>query len=237
MRPVLFSVGGLQVGTHDFYVLLGVVVAAAVFLAEAHRRRVLSEDLLWIVVGSLFCGAVAAKAGAFWNLVADTGGPDSAAEAIARGGRTILGGLAGAYLGAVGTKRIVGYRARTGDLFAPAVASGMAVGRWGCYFADEVQTGTMHPSFLYEVAFHVLAFVLLMRNRQRLPVPGELLKLYLFAYAVFRFGVEFVRGNEVIVAGLTGSQLFLIPSALLLGGYLIRQIRRGAYGRLEVATS
>jgi prolipoprotein diacylglyceryltransferase len=236
MRPVIFSVGSMQLGTHDFFVFLGVVAATAMFLAEAHRRRVLSEDLLWVVVGSLLCGAVAAKAGGFWNLIADTGGPDSTAEAIARGGRTILGGLAGAYLGAVGTKRIVGYRAKTGDLFAPAVALGMTVGRWGCYFADEVKTGTMHPSFLYEIAFHACAFVVLVRNRDRIPVPGELLKLYLFAYAIFRFGIEFVRGHEVVAAGLTGSQLFLIPSTLLLAGYLIRQLRRGAYGRLEVAT-
>jgi phosphatidylglycerol---prolipoprotein diacylglyceryl transferase len=236
MRPVVFSVGSLHVGTHDFFVFLGVAAATAMFLAEARRRRVLTEDLLWIVVGSLFCGAVAAKAGGLWDLIADTGGPDSAAEVFARGGRTILGGLAGAYLGAVGTKRIVGYRSKTGDLFAPAVALGMTVGRVGCYFADEVEAGTMHSSFLYEIAFHALAFVVLMRNRDRLPVPGELLKLYLFAYAIFRFCVEFVRGHEVIAAGLTGSQLFLIPSTVLLGGYLIRQVRRGAYGRLEVAT-
>ncbi|MGH2808930.1 MAG: prolipoprotein diacylglyceryl transferase [Actinomycetota bacterium] len=264
MRPVLFSVGDLHVGTHDFFVLLGVAAATAVFLFEARRRRVLGEDLLWVVVGTLFCGAIAAKAGGLWNLVSDTGGPGSAAETIARGGRTILGGLAGAYLGAVTTKRIVGYRAKTGDLFAPAVALGMAVGRWGCFLTEQVGTTTsmpwgitvsdaaaaripdcaacttglpMHPSFLYEIAFHALAFGVLVRNRDRIPVPGELLKIYLFAYAVFRFGVEFVRGNDVVVAGLTRSQLFLIPSALLLGGYLVRQIRRGAYGRLEVATT
>jgi prolipoprotein diacylglyceryltransferase len=237
MRPVIFSVGGLQLGTHDFFVFLGVVAATGMFLYEAHRRRVLSEDLLWIVVGSLFLGAVFAKAGGLWDLIAGDNSADSAGDVIARGGRTILGGLAGAYFGAIATKRIVGYRAKTGDLFAPAVALGMVVGRWGCYFADEVEAGTMHPSFLYEIAFHAVAFVVLIRNRDRVPVPGELLKLYLFAYALFRFGIEFVRGNEVIIAGLTGSQLFLIPSTLLLGGYLMRQLRRGAYGRLEVASA
>src|SRR5687767_6522342 len=168
MRPVLVSVGTLDVGAHDFFVLLGVAVATAVFMLEAKRRRVLGEDLLWVVVGSLFCGAVFAKAGGFWNLVADSGGPDSTAEVIARGGRTILGGLAGAYIGAVATKRIVGYRAKTGDLFAPAVALGMAVGRFGCYVADDVGGSTMHPSFIYEIAFHAVAFVVLMRNRDRI---------------------------------------------------------------------
>jgi prolipoprotein diacylglyceryl transferase len=264
MRPVLFSVGNLHVGTHDFFVFLGVAFATAVFLFEARRRRVLSEELLWVVVGSLFLGAVAAKAAGFWNLIADTGGPGSPGDVIARGGRTILGGLAGAYFGAIITKKVVGYRAKTGDLFAPAVALGIAVGRWGCFLTEQVGTTTsmpwgitvsdaaaaripdcaacvtglpMHPSFLYEIAFHALAFVVLVRNRDKLPVPGELLKIYLFAYAVFRFGVEFVRGNEVIVANLTRSQLFLIPSALLLGGYLLRQVLRGAYGRVEVATT
>ena len=41
-------------------------------------------------------------------------------------------GLVGAWLGVHVAKRLTGYKLRTGDLFAPAVAIGMAVGRIGC---------------------------------------------------------------------------------------------------------
>jgi phosphatidylglycerol---prolipoprotein diacylglyceryl transferase len=68
----------------------------------------------------------------------------------------------------------------------------------------------LHPSFLYEIAFHAVAFVLLWRFRDHLSKPAGLLVLYLAAYAVFRFLVEFVRANEVAWAGLTRPQLFLL---------------------------
>ena len=38
---------------------------------------------------------------------------------------------------------------------------------------------------------------MILRYRDRVPVPGDALKLYLLAAGVFRFLVEFVRGNEL----------------------------------------
>jgi prolipoprotein diacylglyceryltransferase len=82
----------------------------------------------------------------------------------------------------------------------------------------------LHPSFLYEIAFHLAMFVALLAYfRPRVHVEGDLFKIYLLAYAVFRFFVEFVRGNVVVWHGLSGSQLFLIPSSMLLLGYFVRQ--------------
>ena len=75
------------------------------------------------------------------------------------------------------------------------------------------------PSFLYESAFQLAAFVVIwwwLRHRS-LP-PGEIFVWYVGAYGVFRFLVEFVRGNEVVWHGLTRPQLFLavtIPLVLL----------------------
>jgi prolipoprotein diacylglyceryltransferase len=65
--------------------------------------------------------------------------------------------------------------------------------------------------------------------RDRITEPGELFKLYLTAYAVFRFAVEFVRGNEVAFAGLTRPQLFLLVALPFAGWHLVRQARRGVY--------
>lgn len=72
-------------------------------------------------------------------------------------------------------------------------------------------------------------FGVLLWLRPRVHVDGELLKIYLLTYAVFRFGVEFVRGNEVALYGLSRSQLFLIPSGAILLAYFWRQYKRGAY--------
>jgi prolipoprotein diacylglyceryltransferase len=56
----------------------------------------------------------------------------------------------------------------------------------------------------------------LFRLRLRGVLRDDLFKLYLLAYAPFRFLIEFVRGNPVVWHGLTRSQLFLIPSILVL---------------------
>jgi prolipoprotein diacylglyceryltransferase len=66
--------------------------------------------------------------------------------------------------------------------------------------------------------------------RPRVRVEGDLFKIYLLSYAVFRFFVEFVRGNPPLWNGLSASQLFLIPSTLLLVLYFVRG-RRRAVGR------
>ena len=90
----------------------------------------------------------------------------------------------------------------------------------------------LHPSFVYEIAFHAVAFGLLwFWLRHRIDAPGETLTLYLAAYGVFRFLVEFVRGNEVVWAGLTRPQLFLLVTVPLLLARVAWQARRGVYRR------
>ena len=48
---------------------------------------------------------------------------------------------------------------------------------------------------------------------------------------MFRFLVEFVRGNEVVWAGLTRPQLFLLVTVPLLLARVAWQVRCGVYRR------
>ncbi|HEX4499220.1 MAG TPA: prolipoprotein diacylglyceryl transferase family protein [Thermoanaerobaculia bacterium] len=238
---------------HSAFVAFGTVAAVALFLAEARRRRTLDDRLFIILTGSLFCGAVAAKLSTAWRYFAAASDP-TLLGALVYGGKSVLGGLAGAYLGAILTKRLIGYRASTGDVFAPAVALGIGIGRFGCLLTETPGTPTglswgvtvdaaraariptfpaawigvpLHPSFVYEIVFHFTMLAVLLRLRRRPELRDELFKIYLLAYAAFRFLIEFVRGNEVVWAGLTRSQLFLIPSTLLLAAYFVRRFRLG----------
>ena len=138
-------------------------------------------------------------------------------------------------------------------LFAPAVALGMAVGRVGCLLRElpGAPTGAgwgvtldaasaarvggpagvpLHLSHLYEIAFHLAAFaVIWLWLRHRLTAPGETFVLYVAAYAVMRFLVEFIRGNEVVWEGITRPQLFLALTLPLLAVRLVVGFRRGRY--------
>jgi phosphatidylglycerol:prolipoprotein diacylglycerol transferase len=240
------------VPTHGFFVGLGVLAAVLVFVHEARRRGHTDDRLLVVVTGALVGGALFMRLGT-WLQHVDLRANATLAEQWAYGNRSILGGLVGAWLGVHVAKRLCGYPLRTGDLFAPAVALGMAVGRIGCLLtelpgtptgaswgitldrADAARLGAaagvpLHPSFAYEIAFHLAAFAALWfwLRRRDLP-PGESFVWYVAAYGIFRFLVEFVRGNEVAWEGLTRPQLFLtvtIPFVLL--GIVMRG-RSGTY--------
>src|SRR3954447_17491875 len=169
--------------THGLFVGLGVLAAAAVFVVEARRRGQTDDRLFGVVAGALIGGAILMRMGT-WLQHVDLRQNASLTEQWLYGNRSILGGLFGAWLGVHVAKRLVGYRPRTGDLFAPAVALGMAVGRVGCLLTElpGTPTGTsygislepttaarlgapagvpLHPSFLYEIVFHLVAFCVL----------------------------------------------------------------------------
>lgn len=237
MHPVLVEVAGLVIGTHEFFVALGLLVAIGVFAAE-RRRRGETDPRLWAVVAvGLAWGGVFMYVGT-WFQHLDLRQNAGFAEQFLYGNRSVIGGLVGAYLGVLLGKRLTGYTSRTGAYFAPAVAAGMAVGRFGCLLTEDPGTPTgygwgivldqaaanrtgavagvpLHPSFAYEIVFQLIALGLLLRWRDRLAEPAGLLTLYVAGYAAFRFLVEFVRGNEVAWLGLTRPQLVLAVLAPL----------------------
>jgi phosphatidylglycerol:prolipoprotein diacylglycerol transferase len=248
------------VPTHALFVGLGVLAAIAVFVVEARRRGQTDERLVYVVLGAVVGGAVFMRMGT-WMQHVDLRENASVTEQWLYGNRSILGGLFGAWLGVHVAKRLVGYRIRTGDLFAPAVAIGMAVGRVGCLLTELPGTPTgstygirldadaaarlgapagvpLHPSFVYEIVFHAAAFcVLWFWLRHRLAAaPGETLTLYLAGYGIFRFLVELVRGNEVAWMGLTRPQLFLLVTVPLILLRIAWQVRKGVYRSPAPAT-
>ncbi|MUL85253.1 MULTISPECIES: prolipoprotein diacylglyceryl transferase [unclassified Mycolicibacterium] len=246
-----WHLGPVSVGVHNLFVALGVFAALLVFVAEARRRGAVNEQSVVAAAGALIGGAIGMRLTG-WVRHLDFSANPSLAQAWQFGSRSILGGLLGAYLGVLIAKRLGGYRGKTGDLFAPAVALGMAIGRIGCHLTEAPGRPTtlpwgihapantpecpgcltgaaMHPSFLYEIAFQLTAFAVLLWLRPRIGRPGELFVLYVAGYAVFRFLVEFVRANETVWLDLTRPQWFLLPSLLIVWFRLWYGYRRGYY--------
>ena len=240
--------------THDLWVGLG-VLTAGVLLTLEKRRRGIHDDRVWVLVAlAISFGAVGARLGTGLQHVHPSAN-DPALVHWAYGNRSILGGLALAYGAVLVGKRLLRMRWRTGALFAPAVAGGMAVGRVGCLLTELPGTPTavpwavtvasasdaaawgvpqgarLHPSFGYEIAFHLLALAALWYWRDRLQDPADLFTLYIAGYALFRFLVEFVRGNEVVWIGLTRPQIFLAVTLPLLIWRSVHIVRSQPTGR------
>lgn len=276
MFPTLGDLFGitLPIDTHAFFVGVGVLVAGVVFWWEARRRGQTSDAVLNTVLGALLGGGIFMRLGT-WLQSTDLRENATLAEQWAYGNRSIIGGLFGAWLGVHIAKRLTGYRERTGDLYAPAVAAGMAVGRIACLLTENPGTPcpacalgatchatngvcgigltldpetarrlgapadvALHPSFVYEIFFHAAAFaVLWWYLRKRLKAPGEMFVLYIAAYALFRFGVEFVRGNEVVFAGFTRPQLVLAATIPLILARIWYGYRHGRYDSLRCGST
>ena len=235
--------------THDLWVGLGVLTAGLVLAVEKRRRRV-QDERIWVLVAlAVAFGGVGARLGT-WLQHVSLAANDSVVVHWLYGNRSILGGLAFAYFAVLIGKRLLKMRWRTGALFAPAVAAGMAVGRIGCLLtelpgtptdlpwgvtvtsaADAATWGvpvgsTLHPSFAYEIGFHLISLAAIWFWRDRLADPADLFTLYITGYALFRFAVEPVRGNEVVWLGLSRPQLFLVLTIPLLIWRSVIAIRR-----------
>ena len=245
---------GPPIDTHSAFVAVGMAVAGLVFLLESRRRGHTDPRIPYLVLGALIGAAVAARLGT-WAQHLDPAENLGLFQQLAYGNASLLSGLVGAWLGVHVAKRIVRYPLRTGDLFAPAVALALAIGRFGCFFTEQPGTPTgaawgivldtdaaarvgapagvaLHPSFLYEIAFHAAAFAILWLWLRHQPIAaGETLTLYIAAYAIFRFFVEFVRGNEVVWQGLTRPQLFLLVTIPLVLARIAWIASRGAFRR------
>ena len=256
MYPTLHDLlgWGPPIDTHSAFVAVGLAVAGLVFLLESRRRGHTDPRIPYLVLGALIGAAVAARLGT-WAQHLDPAENLGLFQQLAYGNASLLSGLVGAWLGVHVAKRIVRYPLRTGDLFAPAVALALAIGRFGCFFTEQPGTPTgaawgivldpdaaarvgapagvpLHPSFLYEIAFHAAAFALLWLWLRHQPIAaGETLTLYVAAYAIFRFFVEFVRGNEVVWLGLTRPQLFLLVTIPLVLARIAWIASRGAFRR------
>jgi prolipoprotein diacylglyceryltransferase len=256
VHPVLAQIGPATLYTHDVFTLAGIAAGLALYYRGLRRDGVLDQRIVLISLAALLGGAIGARLITSWEAideVAAAGLPFT--YVVTHGPRSIIGGLAGGYLAIVLSKRALGYTLSTGDYYAAAIPLALVIGRIGC-FLSELPLGTptdlpwgmtvspeaaatfprcpgcdgpMHPSMLYEIGFQAVAFVVIFTRGPLLPIRGDTLKAYLLAYAVFRFSVEFVRGNEIQAAGLTGPQLVLIPLAALLAIHFVRQLRSGVY--------
>src|SRR6267142_318344 len=172
---------------------------------------------------------------------------------LARSGGVFYGGLILAVAVALWYIRKIGLPLwTTCDVFAPGIALGHVIGRFGCLFAGccygrpttlpwgitfrdpfaASNVGTpldrpLHPTQLYEAGAELLILgVLLLTERKGKPFPGRTFWLYMLLYAISRFIIEFFRGDERgTVFMFSTSQfisLLLAPLAVAMLVYLSR---------------
>lgn len=141
--------------------------------------------------------------------------------------KTIMGGLFGGLLGVEITKKIIGEKQSSGDLFVLPIILGIFIGRIGCFLSgvNEFTYGKTttffmgmnlgdglkrHPVALYELLFLVLLFLFLWKLKQRNLKNGLLFQYFMICYFAFRFFIEFLKPNIFFVLGLSSIQVLCL---------------------------
>ncbi len=199
--------------------IIAVVVGVVLSRRTQRGLPLAPSEKLGIAVGA-YCGAMIGAKLPF--VLSDWQGLLSGAAWFSDG-KTILCGLVGGYLGVETAKWSIGIHTKTGDSFAVPVAAAVGVGRLGCFSAGccygtpttvpwaivfpGVDQLPRHPTQLYESAFHFSCAIVLAYCYRRGFFRGQLIKLYILSYALYRFASEFIRPEARQWQGLTGYQL------------------------------
>ena len=229
---------------------------AAYRLMRARRGDVLPEPQRWTIIAAAALGALVGArllgiAEQWPTVLAAWRAHKVFALLIAPGGKTIVGGLLGGWIGVEAVKLATGIRTRTGDLFAVPLCVGIAVGRVGCFIAGladdtfgkptslpwAVNLGDgigRHPVQVYEIIFLICLGTLLARRAQYR--EGARFRIFMAAYLGWRFLIDFIK-PQPLMAGLNVIQWACIAGILILVLDEIRVATRRTQDNLQGVTA
>jgi len=255
MYPRLFELGPITVYTYGVLLAAAYLFGLQLARVRAKARGLDANRILDLGIYIIISALIGAK---LLLLVTDfrtfSSNPRELLT-LARSGGVFYGGLILAVVVALFYIRKIGLPLwTTCDVFAPGIALGHVIGRFGCLFAGccygketsvpwaitfhdpfaASNVGTpldrpLHPTQLYEAGAElVILLVLLATERKGRPYAGRTFWLYMLLYAVSRFIIEFYRGDERgMVGAFSTSQfisLLLAPLAIVMLVYLSRSV-------------
>ena len=248
--PVYFNFFGRPVHPHLVMEVIGYAAGFQLyqFLRRRQRRAgdpaaVLPfEQNVWLIVGCVF-GALTGSKLLAWVESFDHYRALSGDPRVWLGGKTIVGGLLGGWVGVEVAKRRLGITRSTGDLFVFPLILGMCLGRVGCFLTglDDHTYGVAtslpwgvdfgdglrrHPTQLYDIA------VLLGMAALFLVAPprgeGRRFRWFMLGYLSWRFLAEFIKPREIRVPALNLSaiQIASLAGAMVCAWALMRNLDR-----------
>lgn len=222
--PTAFEIFGYPVRWYGIIIAFGILIGYIIAQKETERKHFKDDTLIdivmWSIVSGIICARIyyiAFKWDYYYNHVSEI-------PLIMNGGIAIHGGL----IGAIGMAYFLCRRKnisffQLGDIAAPSIILGQAIGRWGNFMNQEAHGGEVtrqfleslhlpefiinqmnidgtyyHPTFLYESMWSIIGFVILLLLRNHLKI-GQTFLLYGIWYSIGRFFVEGLRTDSLML--------------------------------------
>ncbi len=234
MRPWVFRyivpenvplLGGqdLSIPSYFFFLTLGFMIATNIVIREAERSREDVRAMLDLAILILISGLVGGRLGHILFEMPELyiEHPEYILQ-FWRGGLVYYGGLLlSIAVALVFCKRRKLDFWRVADIYAPAIAFGLAFGRMGClsagccygkpsdfpfgwrvpwgitFYSGQVPPDLrgipLHPTQIYEAVGSLLIYFYLVRLRKRQQYDGQVWWTFLAIYAAMRYVIEFFR--------------------------------------------
>ncbi len=220
MKPTL-DIFGIRIDSYVLMMILGVVLSLAhIFIVNRIQksRKISNREIVFLCVFVLFGVSLGARLLFFVTMIPNIHSfQDVIKYLFKEGGLVFYGGFIGGVLFGLLYVKLYGHDPHDFmELIVPAIPLGHAIGRIGCYLAGCCYgqlTDAAHgvhfvtlsegeyalPVQLYEAIFLFCLWIFLtafyfLNNKKR---PYQLTGLYLVAYAIWRFIIEFYRGDDI----------------------------------------
>lgn len=236
MHPILFSFGSLHFYSYGLMIALGILVGYSLAEKKIKKLGYDPKRLEWLVFSILAGGFAGAKILYWITRLPDIPNDPTILTNIGDGW-VVYGGIIGGLLAGYAYCKNHGMNFwQWFDLIIPDVALAQGFGRIGCFLAGccyGVETHNwfsivfpenllapagvpLFPSQLVMSAFDFALFFFLEWFTSKKKFNGEVGAVYLIAYSLGRFAIEFFRGDMIrgVVNGLSTSQYISIATAL-----------------------
>lgn len=239
MDPIAFTIFGIDVRWYGVLISLGVIIGTVLALREAKRKGVNEDTIIDLLLFAIPVAIIGARL--YYVIFSWDSYKNNLLEAIniRGGGLAIHGAIIGGAIVALIFSKIKNISFwKIGDIVAPSLILGQAIGRWGNYANQEAYGGPtdlpwaivvdgvkVHPTFLYESLCNLLIFIFLMwYSRNKVKKDGEVFLLYIILYSIGRFVIEGLRTDSLMLGPIRVAQLISLLSILV--GMIIFYKRR-----------
>ncbi|MBI2930457.1 MAG: prolipoprotein diacylglyceryl transferase [Planctomycetes bacterium] len=244
MRPILVEIFGVPIWAYGVSLTVAFVVGAWLGAKRARAAGMDGEHVWNVAIWAFVSALVGARLAHILVERPELLGRPREWLSVWQGGLVFYGGFIAAVLSSLAYARLkrLDFRILT-DVLAPVMALGHGIVRVGCFFngccyGRPAEWGVVFPSLrdgvsrqptqLYEAAAGAMLFAGLLLWEKRRRRAGEVFLLYLAAYGLARFLIEFARADDRggTFWGLTMSQH--LGLAALAGGVAAFMWRRPA---------